>query len=194
MTSPVTGATAGRPRDPAIDARVHEAACLVFGDVGWAGFTMDRVAQRAGVGKAALYRRWPSKAALLADALASMLATAPHPVSDDVRADLVGLVRSTTSLYAGPLGGAARRLMTEAALLPELAEAWEAIRHRQVSSARDVVEHAVRGGRLGTDVSIGLLLEALLGGALMHAVLAPDDDHGAHAERLVDAVVGPLLT
>lgn len=194
MTTEVGGATAGRPRDPAVDARVREAACLVFGDVGWAGFTMDRVAARAGAGKAALYRRWPSKAALLADALAATLATAPHPVSGDVRADLVHLVRSTTSLYAGPLGGAARRLMTEAALQPELAEAWGAIRQQQVASARDVVEHAVRGGRLSTDASIGLLLEALLGGALMHAVLAPDDDHAAHAQRLVDAVAGPLLT
>lgn len=193
MAPPEPVATPGRPRDPAIDARVREAACREFGDVGWAGLTMDGVARRAHVGKAALYRRWPSRTALLLDALPVVLATAPHTVSDDARSDLVMLVRDTTSLYAGHLGSAARRLMTEAAQQPELDAVWNGIRTRQVGAAREVVEHAVRGGRLRADVSIGLLLEALLGGALMHAVLAPGDDHATHAERLVDAVAGPWL-
>ena len=56
-------ATRGRPADPDIEQRVLAAALTVYGEVGWAGFTLDRVARRAPVGKAALYRRWPSKGA-----------------------------------------------------------------------------------------------------------------------------------
>jgi AcrR family transcriptional regulator len=51
----------GRPADPDIEGRVLAAALTVYGEVGWAGFTLDRVARRAPVGKAALYRRWPTK-------------------------------------------------------------------------------------------------------------------------------------
>jgi len=59
----------GRPADPGIERRVLAAALTVYGEVGWAGFTLDRVARRAPVGKAALYRRWPTKEDLLLAAL-----------------------------------------------------------------------------------------------------------------------------
>jgi len=55
----------GRPEDPEITPRVIDAARRVFAHFGWAGFTMERVAAEARVGKAALYRRWPGKLELL---------------------------------------------------------------------------------------------------------------------------------
>ncbi|MGW0590086.1 TetR family transcriptional regulator [Streptosporangium sp. NPDC002607] len=48
----------GRPPDPDLEARVHAAALDLYGEVGWAGFSLDLVARRARVGKAALYSRW----------------------------------------------------------------------------------------------------------------------------------------
>ena len=57
----------GRPRNPAVDAAILQAARAVLEDVGCGAFTMEGVATRAGVGKQALYRRWPSKGDLLID-------------------------------------------------------------------------------------------------------------------------------
>src|SRR5579871_5264860 len=64
----------GRPRDPDVDRRIAQAALDLFGDAGWAGFAMEAVARRAGVGKASLYLRWSSKEALLVDALSLRMA------------------------------------------------------------------------------------------------------------------------
>src|SRR5690348_5873402 len=66
-------AGAGRPRDPQVDRRIAEAALGLFGDAGWAGFAMESVARRAGVGKASVYLRWSSKEALLTDAVTMRL-------------------------------------------------------------------------------------------------------------------------
>src|SRR5580693_7891479 len=59
----------GRPRDPDVDRRVADAAVALFGEAGWAGFSMEAVARRAGVGKASIYLRWQAKEDLLAEAL-----------------------------------------------------------------------------------------------------------------------------
>lgn len=64
-----THVTPGRPRDPEVDRRIAQAALDLFADAGWAGFAMETVARRAGVGKASLYLRWSTKEALLTDAV-----------------------------------------------------------------------------------------------------------------------------
>ena len=69
-----TQVTPGRPRDPGVDRRIARAALDLFADAGWAGFAMEAVARRAGVGKASLYLRWNSKEALLTDAVTWRLA------------------------------------------------------------------------------------------------------------------------
>ena len=59
----------GRPRDAALDLRISEAALDVLADHGIAGFTIEAVAQRAGVGKAAIYRRYAGRDEVLASAM-----------------------------------------------------------------------------------------------------------------------------
>lgn len=62
-------ATRGRPRDAALDRRIAEAALDVLADSGIAAFTIEAVAQRAGVGKATIYRRYAGRDDVLAAAL-----------------------------------------------------------------------------------------------------------------------------
>ncbi len=59
----------GRPRSPAVDQSILEAALALLVEQGYGGMSMEGIASRAGVGKAAIYRRWPSKAAVIVDAL-----------------------------------------------------------------------------------------------------------------------------
>ncbi len=68
----VAGADAparGRPRDAALDRRIAQAALDVLADSGIAGFTIEAVAHRAGVGKATIYRRYSGRDDVLAAAL-----------------------------------------------------------------------------------------------------------------------------
>lgn len=62
---------AGRPRSADVDRALREAAVSLFVESGFSALSFEEVARRAGVSRAALYRRWSSREALLADALRS---------------------------------------------------------------------------------------------------------------------------
>src|SRR3989337_1831183 len=62
----------GRKRDHTRDPEILEVALDVLAETGYDGMTIDTVATRAKAGKATLYRRWPSKADLVLDAVVCM--------------------------------------------------------------------------------------------------------------------------
>ena len=188
-----TAPAPGRPRDPEVDRRIARAALDVFGDAGWAGFAMEVVARRAGVGKASLYLRWSSKEALLADALTAGLPEVSDVDTGTLHGDLVELATQMLDVYAGPSSRAALRLSLEAPSIPGVAEHYDATRTAQIRAARAIVRRGVDRGELPSSVSITLLLDTLIGGAMMHALTTPPDrraalteDTPAHARRLVD--------
>lgn len=61
--------TTGRPRDPRIDDDVLDVTRRMLVEHGWDGLSLRGVAARAGVGRATVTRRWPTKAHLVLDAL-----------------------------------------------------------------------------------------------------------------------------
>ena len=63
----------GRPRSKELDASILTATLELASEVGINGMSMDELAQRAGVSKASIYRRWPSKELLVIDALRSAM-------------------------------------------------------------------------------------------------------------------------
>lgn len=94
--------TPSRRRGAVLERAILEAALDQLGTVGWNGLTMEGVAAGAQTGKAAVYRRWPSKEDLVADALRSGLPdfdTAPDRGS--VREDLLELCRRARDAVNG---------------------------------------------------------------------------------------------
>ncbi|MEM8905785.1 MAG: helix-turn-helix domain-containing protein [Actinomycetota bacterium] len=83
--------TTGRPRDEERTDAILRAAADLLLEVGFERIRTQDVAERAGAGKGAIYRRWPTKEALLAEAIRTMPA-GEAPVSDDPIADLHALV------------------------------------------------------------------------------------------------------
>ena len=189
----------GRPRDPDLDRRIAEAALDVFGDAGWAGFAMETVARRAGVGKASLYLRWSSKEALLTDAVTLRLTQVTDVDTGTLRGDLTELAVQMLDLYAGRSGRASMRLSLEAELIPGVAEHYAGLRRSHVLAARAIVRRGIERGELAPDVPVTLLLDTLAGGAMMHALTTPPErradlarDVRAHAERLVGFLLGAV--
>lgn len=185
--------TPGRPRDPGVDRRIARAALDVFGDAGWAGFAMETVARRAGVGKASLYLRWSSKEALLADALNVGLPRVSDVDTGTLYGDLVELATQMLDLYAGPSSRAALRLSLEAGSIPGVAEHYETMRQAEIRAARAIVRRGIARDELPAAVPVTLLLDTLVGGAMMHALSTPPakraalvEDTAGHARRLVD--------
>ena len=184
---------AGRPRDPEVDRRIAQAALDLFADAGWAGFAMEAIARRAGVGKASLYLRWSSKEALLADALTMRLARVADVDTGTLHGDLVELATQMLEIYAGDTSRVALRLSLEGEAIPGVAGHYQALRQSQVLAARAIVRRGIQRGELAADAPVTLLLDTLVGGAMMHAMTTPPDKRadltrnlGTYAERLVN--------
>jgi len=194
----VTGVTigaahAGRPRDPGVDRRVADAAVALFGEAGWAGFSVEAVAKRACVGKASIYLRWPTKEALLVEALRRRVGIIAEVDTGSLRGDLVRLAGQMLDLYLGDAGRAALRLRLEGDLIPGLADQLNALKTSQVLAARAIVRRGIGRGEIPGDTPITLLLDMIVGGATTHAQAAPRELRetlraGArqYAEQLVD--------
>ena len=163
----------GRPRDPGVDRRIAQAALDLFADDGWAGFAMEAVARRAGVGKASVYLRWSTKEALLAHTVTWRLARVADVDTGTLHGDLVELATQVLDVYAGDTGRAALRLGLEAAAIPGVAEHYAAMRRDQTLAARAIVRRGIGRGELAPGTSVTLLLDTLVGGAMMHAISTP---------------------
>jgi len=194
-----TPAAPGRPRDPDVDRRIAHAALELFGETGWAGFTMEAVARRAGVGKASLYLRWTTKESLLTDAVTIRLARVSDADTGTLHGDLVELATQILDLYAGDAGRAALRIVLEAADIPGVAEHYEAMRVAQIKAARSIVRRGIARGEIPAGTSVTMLLDTLVGGAMMHAMSTPPGRRaelaastGRHARRLVDFLLNAV--
>lgn len=162
--SPEAGATSklGRKRDHSRDPEILDAALDVLAETGYDGMTIDMVAARAKAGKATLYRRWPSKAELVIDAVACMKKThidaMDIPDTGTLRGDLVAMIKPH-SIEDGE-----KKLQIMAGLTsmlsrsPELADAAHAaIVDPRAKINRLFMQRAIDRGEITADVDIELI-------------------------------------
>jgi AcrR family transcriptional regulator len=158
-----TRRTVGRPRSPEVHAAILDAAIAQIRDVGYDAATMDGIAARAGVGKAALYRRWTSKEALVVEALGRLVAKIPVPdtgvLADDVRA----IMRAHVRMYADPasgllLSGIVAAMARSKPIARAVRRGFVATRH---GALRTALARGVERGELRDDVDLDLVVEML---------------------------------
>jgi AcrR family transcriptional regulator len=156
----------GRPRDPAVDESILSATLQLLGEAGYARLTMEQVAARAGVGKASLYLRWPSKVTLVAEAVQRLRSHLMPAVPDT--GTLPGDMREFLRELMQPRSAAAWALPAvagEAMINPELREAFRrGVTPTLAGSVHAIVQRAVDRGELpaSTDVELLSVLPAAL--------------------------------
>jgi AcrR family transcriptional regulator len=112
-----------RRRGTVLYAAIFEATLDELTAVGYAELTMERVARRAGASKRSLYRRWSSRAELVADAVHHTLPSVGEPLdTGSVREDLLACLRAVATLLNGLSGEAIRGLLAETLRHPDLME------------------------------------------------------------------------
>jgi AcrR family transcriptional regulator len=97
----------GRPRDPRIDTAVLTAAVELLAGTGYAELTVDAIAKRAGTSKPAIYRRWPSKAHLVHEAVFPIDDTTDLPDTGTLHGDVREMLRRTVAVLTTPAARAA---------------------------------------------------------------------------------------
>ena len=190
----------GRPRDPGIEPRVYSAALDVYSERGWHGFSLEAVGRAAGVGQAALYRRWSNKADLLAKAVEWAEAPWPHIDSGNSRDDLLAVARHLLLSYRTPSGIVGLRMVLDAWTNPDLAERFTSrMNNASADEVRGVVRRVMQRGDLRAPATVGSALQMLIGGTLSHVLLNPNEgakigELSAADERFLRRLVGSLVT
>jgi AcrR family transcriptional regulator len=177
----------GRPRSEDADRAILDSAFSLLAEQGYSGMTVEAVAVRAGVGKATIYRRWPSKAELTFDAL-DRIPAIPDPERESLRADLVTWLGDLRENLAstGPVLAA---LVGERPRHPELAkliDAWVDDRRKGLVT---LLRRGVDRGELPADTDVNLAID-LLTGPIVGRVLFTGSPGGPH---VVEPVVGSVL-
>ena len=195
MATPV--ATSSRRTGDELIQAVHAAALAEISENGLRGASMDRIAKRAGTGKAALYRRWPNVRALGLDVFLVTIAEAvpqAFPNTGSLREDLVDSMKSFTSSFRGPMALVLRELISESAHDSALIEEFNRrLGEPMESELVNVLQRAMARGEIPTkpiDPLIFELPDALISHRLLLRGEIIDD---ITCEHLVDNVILPLL-
>lgn len=172
---------------------VYAAALDLLVTQGYDALSIGAIARRAGVHETSIYRRWGTKAALLADAL---LAHAEQrvaiPDTGALRTDLILLLGAVAATLRSPVGVAAARITGAFAETGELAQARAAFWTRRFALAGAILERGMRRGELASDVSPDFVLELLIGPLFLRALVTGELVDDALPAAIVDAVLGGL--
>lgn len=180
----------GRPRDQDAHRRILDAAYELIGTAGREHVSINDIADAAEVSKQTIYRWWPSRTAVILDALvASSMRDTPFPETDDVRLDFRAHLRSVIEVFSGETGRLIATMLAEGQSDRDSAgqfreRFWQP--RRDVSLAR--LRRGVELGQIRSDIDAELVLDAIYGPIWLrllvgHLALTPDD-----AEAIVDAV------
>ena len=204
-TTPPTDATAdevvrvGERRPGGRAARVRtsvlEATLDLLDEVGYDGLSTDEVAKRAGVHRTTVYRRWPTLAELVADAV-GLTAEEQIPIPDtgSLDGDLQLLGRAVAASVDGT-ANRSRALVGAATASEPLAEALHQFMRNRMEQSVPIVARAIERGELAGDLDPRVVIESVVGAVWFRFLLTgeavdPDDPAGAAFVDGVAALVG----
>jgi AcrR family transcriptional regulator len=153
----------GRPRDPAVHEAILRATAELLGEGGYAKLSIDGVAQRAGVTRQSIYRRWPTKLRLVADLLHDVSEGAPLPDTGTLRDDLFALYRLYARNLLTPGGPIIPALIAESLHDAELATIMNAYTDQRRVQAMQIFTRARGRGEVDETFDPGMLIDLISG-------------------------------
>lgn len=183
----------GRPRSEDSREAILQAAGQLLVEQGLAAASIDKIAQRAGVGKQTIYRWWPSKGDVALEALARKAeAHIPLPDEGGWAADLRRMLDDSFAMAAAPqVGELLGALLVEAQLDPGFAERFRAtFLDRRRAAVATLVDRARRRGDLPPGLTEGFAADVLFGVLWYRLVVVPQPFDAELGSRLVALLGG----
>lgn len=186
----------GRPRSMRAERAIIDAALELFAESGPQGLCIEKVASKAGVGKATIYRRWPGKEDLLLDAIAAMKTPLPEPKGESVREDLAALVDAIGRESTDPRRARQYALLLgEGAAYPRLLERYmETVIEPRRETVRTVLRRGVATGELREETNVEVAVDILTGAVLARPRAARERPDRGYARRVVDELLTGLAS
>jgi AcrR family transcriptional regulator len=187
-----TSAKWSRRYGQALEHALYEATLAELVDVGYGALTIEGIASRAHTGKSALYRRWPTKHALVLATLRQLQPPLPRLRTDSLaRANLLKVLSAYSDVLAGETGFPGLFVVSQTLHEPDLRAMFiDAV----VGPVLTVIESILRDeqARGEIDATTDIALAARIGPALVlqHVLLTDAPPRAAELNRIVHAVIG----
>jgi AcrR family transcriptional regulator len=181
----------GRPRSEHARLAILRSTLKLLEENGFSEFTIEEVADRAAVGKATVYRWWPNKGALIADAFANSATPNLHfPDTGSVGKDMSQQMRQLIKVFSGPQGRIVSAILGAGQSDPELIEAFrERFLMPRPREAYATLRRGVVRGELRRDIDPDLLLDSLYGPIYMRFLIRHDRLSADFVDRLSTLVL-----
>ncbi|SEQ17332.1 TetR/AcrR family transcriptional regulator [Lentzea albida] len=180
---------AGRPRGASVVAAILTAVRAELAETGFEGLSVDRVARRAEVNKTSVYRRWPTKEALVAAAMDGLRTDfADSPDTGSLRGDLHALVTPIAELLSQAEGTALARAAISSGAASDIAALAAHRLSEQTTQVLTLVERARARGEWREDADPRQVIFTLVGALLHRVLLEHDDPTGPWLDSLIDLV------
>lgn len=183
----------GRPRDAAIDTQIVGCLFELVEESGLDGVTVDAIAERAGVSKPTIYRRWASKEELMVDAVAGLVGEIEIPEGETIREVLLHALGRLRSYMSNTTAGVILPWMiAEVARGSEIGRRYtEAVIVPGRTALAGHVRDAIASGELRQDLDVEMAVDMLLGSMIVNKLLAgyrtlPDDWTEQFIDTLLD--------
>lgn len=192
-SQPGGGASAGRPRSEEAHRAILAATLDLLAEVGFSALTVEGVAHRAGVGKATIYRRWPSKLPLVVEAFGEL------PGFEDVDTGSLGgdlklmLRRYLENFLSTPLATAYPSLAAERAHNPDLGQLLDPMLKKRRQPLARAFERARDRGELAPDVDVDLAADLVVGPIAVRLFFRGMQIHPDMVEPMVDLAMSGLV-
>ena len=167
----------GRPRSAEVHSAILTATVELFAEEGFDGMSLEAVANRAGVGKTAIYRRWSSKEALVLDALKVLSVEVPIVDTGNFSEDATAFLHDTARAYSQKTNRLHVKLWLR--IIGELYERPELFstlfdqlfgeRNRQLEL---LIRRAQDRGELRHDLDATVIMDLVAGPIIIHALLS----------------------
>jgi AcrR family transcriptional regulator len=182
----------GRPRSEQARVAILRSALNLLGKNGFADLTIEAVAAHAGVAKATVYRWWPNKAALIADAFASSTTPNLHfPDTGSLQTDMSQQMRQLVRIFRSSRGRIVSAMLgggqSDKDLITAFRERFLKPRRRE---AYATLRRGIRRGELRRDVDMDLILDSLYGPIYMRFLIRHDTLTPAFTDQLCRLVLG----
>lgn len=155
------------------------------------GVTVDMVAEKAGVSKATIYRRWASRNALMLDAITYIHRPGSSPDTGSIREDLRTLLKELVAFLNRRNGGAVfGAFLNEAIRNPKVSAANKRITHEVRASYETVIVRAIERGELRGDIDVSLMIDILISPFLYRRLVDNINADESNIAPIIDIAIG----
>jgi AcrR family transcriptional regulator len=183
---------AGRPRSEEAHRAILDATLELLQELGFSALTVEGVASRAGVGKATIYRRWPSKLPLVVEAFGQL------PAFEDVDTGALDgdlkemLTRYLRDFISTPLATVYPSLAAERAHNPELGQVLDPVLRSRRRPLVAALQRAVARGEVAPGVDLDLAADLIVGPIAVRLFFRGMKIHPSMVDPMVDLALGGI--